>query len=147
MGFAMLIEKKGLVPVSLQNSKTIAVVDDQPEMRQLLRDFLTTQGYRVECFSSSTGAIKALENQNGHPRFAAIVSDVNMGGGMNGMDLLKSIKEEHPDLPVLLITAHSTKFQADEAKKAGAYDYLTKPFPLSRLANALQSVLHGISNH
>lgn len=128
--------------LELQNFKTIAIVDDEPEMRYLLRDFLATQGYRVECFSSSACALKALESQSGH-RFIAVISDIHMGSGMSGMDLLKLIKQEYPSLPVLLITAYNTKLQAEEAKKAGAHDYLTKPFSLSLLALALQNALRS----
>lgn len=132
--------------MSVNVSKTIAVVDDEPEMRSLLRDFLTAQGYQVECFSSATGAIEAMESRKGHKnghqhRFAAIISDFSMGGGLNGMDFLRSVRQGHPDLPFLLITAHSSQEQALEAKKAGASGYLAKPFPLSQLADALDNTL------
>ena len=120
------------------------MVDDDAEMRMLIRDFLTSQGYQVEVFSYPAGAINALKNgdENGRvPRYAAVVSDIKMGGGMNGMDFLRLVKSQYPDLPVLLITAYGNPEQKVVAKKAGAFEFLTKPFPLSLLANALQQAL------
>jgi len=55
---------------------------------------------------------------------------------MNGVEFLKSVKRKYPDLPFLLITAESNGELAARAREAGAYDYLTKPFALSRLADA-----------
>ena len=130
--------------MNLNHSKIIAVVDDDVEMRTMIKDFLVSQGYQVEVFPSAAGVMRALNLEPGHQngrRFTALISDIRMGGGMDGMELLKSIKEQHASLPVLLITAYGTKEQETLAREAGAFDFLTKPFPLSRLANALERAL------
>lgn len=119
-----------------KSSPHIAVVEDDSQMRTLLRDFLTTQGYSVSCYGTGMEALNAFPD---HPA-DAVISDIAMPG-MTGVELLKRVKSETPSLPCILITAFATSEGEAEARKAGAAGYLTKPFKLGVLAAALREQL------
>lgn len=117
-------------------ARRIVVVDDEAEMRALLRDFLAAQGYPVEAFASAGAALTALT-----PDSAAVISDFDLGGGSTGLDFLKAVKARYPTLPIFLMTAHPSRELEAEAKSVGVCDCLTKPFPLSLLAQVLRRTL------
>ena len=75
------------------------------------------------------GALQLLE----HARPALVISDLKMPG-LSGLDLLKQVRADHPDVTVILITAFGTVQTAVEAMRAGAYDYITKPIDYEQLA-------------
>jgi DNA-binding NtrC family response regulator len=118
--------------------KRIFVVEDDQAMRTLLADFLSTQGHRVECFPSGLKLLKKLklDPQN----CVAIIADVVMPG-MDGMELLKHVKQDHPEIPLILVTAFASEHGAMEAAQYGAAGYFTKPFKLDLLESALARAL------
>lgn len=116
------------------NGKRIIVVDDEASMRGLLHDFLRSQGYEVECFATGNAALKRVGE--GTPPITAVVADIRMAP-MNGMELLKKLKEGHSEIPVVLFTSAGGPDQRDEALRGGALSYFTKPFPLSELQRVL----------
>ena len=118
--------------MSVEEKDAIVVVDDEPEMRSLLSDFLRSRGYSVECFSSATDFLDNL----GHREVKAVVSDIHMKP-MDGIELLKSVKKTRPEIPVVLMTAFSDSHDETMAKAEGAFGYLAKPFPLSALNDLL----------
>lgn len=124
---------------NMQNSKThIAVVEDDSQMRTLLADFLTNQGYLVSCFSSGFDAATNLYSKNSSlSMVSAVVSDIAMPG-VDGMELLKMYQKEKPELPFILITAYGSQEGAEKAKYLGAADYLIKPFKLGDLQSAIE---------
>lgn len=106
-----------------QHSSLILVVDDEEEIRKILSRILEKEGFKV---------ITAPEGQQALQRICfdapdVVLLDVRMPG-LNGMEVLKKIKEIDDDLPVVLVTAYADIHQAVEAMKDGAYDYLAKPF-------------------
>ena len=101
----------------------------------MLRDFFTLHGYRVDYFSDGHGAISALRRHPG--LYHAVISDIRMSP-LDGMELLKIVTQEMPQLPVFLFTADSNEAEKKAALNLGAVSYLVKPFPLSELAEALQ---------
>ena len=107
---------------SEHNSRTILVVDDDPNVTAVLMGLLAKHGYPVLTASSTEEALPALEQD-----LACIITDLKMPG-KSGMDLLKAARKECPGLPVILITAHGDIETAVAAMKEGAYDFITKPF-------------------
>jgi two-component system response regulator FlrC len=101
----------------------ILIVDDEVEMRIAMSETLKHCGYPVE---TSHNAIDAL-NKVKKAEFAMVITDMTMPK-RSGLELLKDIKELHPDLPVLMVTAYGTIETAVEAMKHGAFDYILKPF-------------------
>lgn len=116
----------------------LVVVDDDKEMRGLLRDFLTKDGYLVTSFPSAVEALRALrpggplEPEKGE-EVDVIISDIQMAQ-MDGMEFLKAIKAERPGIPLILATAFGSVDSAIEAMKNGAYHYIVKPFKLAELS-------------
>jgi DNA-binding NtrC family response regulator len=107
----------------------ILIVDDEKNMRLSLQSILGTEGYQVRAVESAEEALAALHKE----RFLMVITDARLGG-MTGYELLAKIRAEKPDLPILMITAYATPKLAVEAIKAGAMDYLSKPFePLELL--------------
>ena len=111
------------------NSK-ILVVEDDAGLREALIDTLLLAGY--ECLEADSGeqALMTLKQQT----VDLVVSDVQMGG-MSGLSLLKSVKAQYPNLPMLLMTAYGTIDDAVQAMKDGASNYMSKPFSPEVLLN------------
>ena len=110
----------------------VLVVDDEKNMRLSLQTVLGDEGYLVRSVSSAEDALKVMEQE----RFLMVISDAHLGG-MTGYELLGHIRKARPELPVLLITAYATPKLAVEAIKAGAMDYLSKPFEPEELLHAV----------
>src|ERR1051325_7431062 len=111
---------------------SLLVVDDEHNMRLSLRSILGDEGYSVKTVESAEEALRLLERE----KFFMTISDFRLGG-MNGSEFLQRCKERWPVMPVLMITAYATPKLAAEAIKAGAFDYLPKPFEPEELLNAV----------
>jgi len=101
----------------------IFVVDDERIIRVSLADDLRDAGHKVTEFSNASAAYAQLHELEPE----VVITDLSMPG-MDGIGLLKKIKEHNSDIQVLIMTAYSTVANAVEAMKLGAYDYITKPF-------------------
>jgi DNA-binding NtrC family response regulator len=101
----------------------IMVVDDELIVRESLKGWLEKFGYKVETAEDAQEALKLLEEE----AYDLLFVDIKMPG-MDGIELLKRTKEDHPDVIVVMITAHGSIESAIEAMKEGASDYLMKPF-------------------
>ncbi len=99
------------------------VVDDEPRMRQILSLQLTKWGYRVLTAASAPEALQTVRTED----LDLVLTDLKMPG-MEGDALLREIRKDFPALPVILMTAFGTVRSAVEAMKAGAFDYILKPF-------------------
>jgi two-component system response regulator FlrC len=117
-------------------SNTILVVEDDAGLREALIDTLEMSGIECVAANSAEQAMLLLKKE----QFSLVVSDVQMGG-MSGLDLLRSIKLNHPDLPVLMMTAYATIDDAVEAMRLGAIDYMAKPFAPEVLLNMVSRYL------
>ncbi len=119
----------------------VLVVDDEEEMRNLCRDYLEAQGFRVTMFS---GAKEAWQKLTEDSVFAdgvdAVLSDVRMPG-LGGLDFLYQLRQRFPQIPVVLMTAYGAGAESKKALKTGAYDYVGKPFHLSRLKSTIQAAV------
>jgi two-component system nitrogen regulation response regulator GlnG len=109
----------------MSHNATICVIDDDSSIRWVLDKALTSAGLQVELFDSADSALQAISQQEP----AVIVSDIRMPG-MDGMALLEHVNSRYPDLPVIIMTAHSDLDSAVSAYKGGAFEYLPKPFDI-----------------
>jgi two-component system response regulator HydG len=107
----------------IQKKTKVLVVDDDPVVLRAAQEILSREGYQVVAIDDSVEALAAVKD----PSFDVAVLDIKMPN-LSGMDLLKALKSARPDVEVLMMTAFATVETAVEAVKAGAYDYLTKPF-------------------
>jgi len=106
----------------------ILVVDDEEPFRRLLKNELTRKGYSVSVAADGGEALQLLAGN----AFDAILLDVVMPG-MDGLSLMKKLKEDPSAPPIIVLTGKATVETAVEAMKNGAYDYLTKPYKLDEL--------------
>jgi len=110
----------------------VLVVDDEKNMRLSLKTVLSDEGYNVKTAESAEEALTMM----GQEEFFMVITDARLGG-MSGYDLLAKVHVRWPDLPILMITAYATPKLAVEAIRAGAFDYLSKPFAPEELLHAL----------
>lgn len=113
---------------------TILIVDDEPALRFALGELLGERGHRVITAASGHEALASLDDAD------VVLSDLNMPG-MDGLALLAELAARDPSLPFLLLTAHGSERVAVQALKAGAYDYLTKPFDIDEVVHAIERAL------
>ena len=120
----------------MRESPRILVVDDEEHIRKILTIMLAKQGYRTE---SAADGLEALERLEQAP-FDLVITDLRMPR-LDGLDLLRRIKEHDPDLTVIIVTAFSSVETAVEAMRHGAYDYVSKPFREDVLLLTLEKAL------
>jgi two-component system, NtrC family, response regulator PilR len=111
----------------------LLVVDDEKNMRLSLETIMREEGYEYRAAESAEQALKMLAEEE----FFMVITDARLGG-MSGYEFLSKAKVRNPNLPILMITAYATPKLAVEAIKAGAIDYLAKPF-------APEELLHAVS--
>ncbi len=112
--------------------RSVLVVDDDASMCELLESGLQPHGFDVTSATSGSAALEMLHTGD----YESIVTDLNMRG-MNGIELCERILANRPDVPVIVITAFGNLETAIGAIRAGAYDFITKPFDVDALALAL----------
>jgi DNA-binding NtrC family response regulator len=120
----------------MSTNANILVVDDDPDIREVLADRLESLGYSVMVAASATEGLELLEKQN--PQI--ILLDIEMPG-MSGLEALREFRKRELDITVVVITAHGTIERAVEAMKEGAYDFIPKPFEPDHIALIVQKAL------
>ncbi len=121
---------------------TIYICDDDSGNLQYLSKMLYRQGYEVETFSTGGELLSRFEN----PEFkipSLLLHDVRIPD-VDGIDVLKLVKERFPQLPVVVMTAHGTVDDAVQAIKLGAYDYVMKPFPREKILGVISKALEHL---
>jgi two-component system response regulator FlrC len=108
----------------------VLVVEDDPTLREALCDTLQVAGFGVTAVADGPSALDLCQRRS----FGVVVSDVQMQP-MDGHQLLAQLRDRHPDLPVVLMTAYGTIGKAVEAMRDGAADYLPKPFEARALVD------------
>jgi len=112
--------------------KKILIVDDELNMRLVLSAMLKKEGFEVSSASNGLEALQILKSN----KIDVVITDLKMPD-IDGMELLTSVSEQYPKIPVIMITAHGSIATAVEALKKGAFDYITKPFELDDLKNVI----------
>jgi DNA-binding NtrC family response regulator len=110
----------------------VLVVDDEKNMRLSLQTVLKDEGHAVRTVESAEEALGLLARED----FFMVITDARLGG-MSGYEFLAKIRNQWPELPVLMLTAYATPKLAVEAIKAGAIDYVSKPFAPEELLHAV----------
>ncbi len=110
----------------------VYVIDDDEAVRDSIALLLTSYGHRVKAYQNAIDFLRDLDNGAD----ACVVTDIRMPG-QNGIDLLATLRETHPHLPVILITGHGDVPLAVRAMKLGASDFLEKPFHEDQLSDAV----------
>jgi len=114
----------------------ILVVDDEQGIRQVLSDVLHDEGHAVTAVEDGYHALRALEEEP----FDLVILDVWLPN-MGGIDVLKSIKRDYPEIEVIIISGHANIKMAVQAVKIGAFDFLEKPLSLDKTITVVQNAL------
>lgn len=118
----------------------VLIVDDDTSMCELLAEGLQQHGYDAHWNASPQEAL----NELGAQHFDVVLTDINMRE-LNGLELCRKAIELHPELPVIVITAFGSMETAVQAIRAGAYDFITKPFDIDVVAIAIErAVKHSV---
>lgn len=114
----------------------ILIAEDEERLRRLLQMMLSTQGYDLTLAADGAEAWDLFQNE----AFDAVITDLRMPR-MDGLTLLRKVKEHSPTTPVMVITAFGSIENAVEAMQAGAIDYITKPFEETKLNVSIERAL------
>lgn len=118
------------------SNQSILVVDDEPKMRRVLEIMLTQMGHNVYQAENGQQALDCM----GERTFDLVITDLRMPV-LDGIGFLKAVREQHGEIPVIVVTAYGTVESAVEAMKYGAFDYLIRPFELDTVEVAVQRAL------
>ena len=113
--------------------KPIWIIDDDKSIRWVFEKALARTDFEFKTFSSIVDALNALE----HEQPQVVVSDIRMPNG-SGLDFLTEIKQKHPDIPVIIMTAYSDLESAVAAFQGGAFEYLAKPFDVDQAMDVIK---------
>lgn len=120
-----------------QSQKRILVVDDEETIRRTIQKRLTMEGYEVRALGKASAALEEFRSQS----FDTVISDIRMEE-MDGVELLQKIKEiQRYEVPVIMITGAPSLDTAQSCIKAGAYDYIVKPFDKETLLNTVKRAM------
>ncbi len=120
----------------MQKPNRVWIIDDDRSIRWVLEKALQQAGMDTQSFDSADAALKQLDSDQPD----TIISDIRMPG-MDGLGLLSKLNEQHPDLPVIIMTAHSDLDSAVSAYQGGAFEYLPKPFDVDEAVAVTQRAL------
>ncbi|MBM4048617.1 MAG: sigma-54-dependent Fis family transcriptional regulator [Planctomycetes bacterium] len=124
------------VPAAKDLKKRILIVDDDVELGRMCVELFASRGYSALAVASGKKALEALE---GRPDIAVVLTDLVMPD-MDGLEVLKRVKQDRPTVDVVVMTSYGTVDNAVEAMKQGATDYITKPFKRDLLIHAIERI-------
>ncbi|HEV8109162.1 MAG TPA: sigma 54-interacting transcriptional regulator, partial [Burkholderiales bacterium] len=116
--------------------KPVWIVDDDRSIRWVIEKALSREGIAFNSFSSAQDALDALSGDSPE----VLVSDIRMPG-LSGLELLNAVKQRHPAVPVIVMTAYSDLDSAVAAFQGGAYEYLPKPFDVDQAVELIRRAL------
>lgn len=116
----------------MEEALRVLIVDDEEELVSALVERLNLRAFQAAGVTSGTEALEYL----GTTPCDVVLLDVKMPG-LSGLDLIRRIKDDHPNLEVILLTGHGSKEDADQGMEFGAYDYLMKPVKIDDLVRIL----------
>jgi len=120
----------------MNKHNSVWILDDDKSIRWVLEKSLSRNGLQTQCFETGDDLLHRLERE----RPDAIISDIRMPG-INGLELLSSVHEQYPELPIIIMTAHSDLDSAVSSYSRGAFEYLPKPFDIDEAVAMTQRAL------
>ena len=120
----------------MRSTGTVWVVDDDQSIRWVLERALVQAGIQRECFEDAEAMLNRLDREQPD----VVISDIRMPG-MDGLQLLQRIRDRHPELPVIITTAHSDLDSAVASYQQGAFEYLPKPFDIDEVIAVAERAL------
>ena len=121
----------------------ILIVDDERDIRELIGDILEDEGYTTRLAGNSQDAMAEIEAQ---PPALLILDIWLKDSKMDGIDILKCVKRDNPDVPVVIISGHGNIEIAVAAIKQGAYDFIEKPFNIDQLLVVIRCAVRTASS-
>jgi FixJ family two-component response regulator len=121
-----------------EDRPTVCVVDDDASIREAIADLLASVGLRTEVFGSAEDFLRRQQPESP----SCLVLDVRLPG-ISGLDLQRELAKTNTHMPIIFISAHGDIPMAARATKAGAVEFLAKPFPDQDLLDAIQQALAG----
>jgi two-component system, NtrC family, response regulator HydG len=125
--------------VKQKNTPTIALIDDDQDLLDLLSSFFKQRGHKIASYTNAEEAL--VEIENARTCADVIISDLRLPA-MSGMEFIKRLKKSRPQLPIILMTAEGSVETAVEAIESGAYDFVLKPLHIPQLLISVQRALH-----
>lgn len=122
------------------DKKRILVVEDDEEMRSLLKDFFTEEGFETDSVSNGSEAFRKLVKES----FVLVITDIRMPG-LTGLDILPGIRKLQPEVPIIVITAFGSEEIRQRALERGATAYLEKPVHFNTLRNLVSEMVYPSS--
>ena len=116
---------------------TILVVDDEPNLRRVLSAVLARDGHEVLVADGGRDAVRKAKAER---KLNLLITDYLMPD-MNGLEVLEAVRKHHPGLRTLIISGHGTVRSAVEAMRLGAFDFITKPFDVEQVRDAVDRAL------
>lgn len=124
--------------MKLKNNSTVTIIDDDPDLLDLLSSFFKQRGYKVYSHTNAEEAVIEIEHQRQAPD--VVISDLKLPV-MSGLDFIKRIRHSNLALPIILMTSEGSVETAVEAIEAGAYDFVLKPLHIPQLLISVQRAL------
>ena len=125
---------------------SVLLVDDEVSFTDIMSKRIAKRDLKVLTASSGAEALEKLGKGGGAREFDVVILDVKMPG-MDGMQTLAAIKQQHPNMEVIMLTAHATVESAIEGMKAGAFDYLLKPCDMDLLLAKIDRAVRKKRDH
>jgi DNA-binding NtrC family response regulator len=119
------------------NTLGVLVVDDEADVRELLVEYFKTKNLDVSAAADGRAAQAAIQREPA--RYGLVLTDLQLPG-LDGLGVLRTVKQANPSAYVVIITGYASLDSAIQAVRLGAYDYLTKPFSLGQIDVVLQRV-------
>ena len=118
------------------NKKRILVIEDDQEMRSLLKDFFEEEGFEIDSVSNGSEVFRILVREP----FDLVITDIRMPG-LTGLDILPGIKKLQPEAPIIVITAFGSEEVHRRAIERGATAYLEKPIHFHELRTMIREII------
>lgn len=119
------------------DKKRILVIEDDEEMRSLLKDFFLEEGFETDSVSNGSEAFRKLVKES----FVLVITDIRMPG-LTGLDILPGIRKLQPEVPIIVITAFGSEEFRQRALERGATAYLEKPIQFNKLRSLVCEMLY-----
>ena len=117
----------------------VLIVEDDREVRNFLQEALTEEGYDVSSASNAEEAMSLLS-----PEFMVMFLDLKLPGELDGIELCRKIRKNHPTACIYALTGHSTLFELADCRAAGLDDYFTKPIKIETLHMAAEQAFDRV---